>query len=335
MIRKIIRHLKIISVIGWILGASMAASASPILYTVSNLNELMSIDVNGHIVGNAFTATTRGVIQDSSGGLIRRIRGLAYDDTNSIMYGVTREGDIVKVNLSNGLTTHVYTLTTNPAGEFWSGLAFDGVSKLYTANTFGVHEFVEIQLGSTITESVLGSTTLTGSPSVQLQMLGFDFYPTSAPVTPPTSNGSHPMAGIIYGSNRTNDNIATVSTVNGSVSFPFGNHTNGVPNLQEIAFHPVTGLLYSIHDHFSSSDNAALSTYDFSTEMSTELGELPFEIVEQGPCCGNDTYGWGGLAFAPLAVPEPGSLLLSCVALASLVGTTWGRLRTCSRSLSL
>ena len=325
MISRLLRHLKLISAIGWLLGASIAASASPLLYTVSDLNELMSIDVNGHILSNAFTAITKGVTQDSGGGIVRRIRGLAYDDTNSVMYGMTREGDLVKVNLSNGTTTHVYTLTTNPPGEFWSGLAFDGVSKLYTANTFGAHEFVEIQLAPTITESVLGSTTLTGFPGVQLQMLGFDFYPTSAPATPPTSNGSHPTAGVLYGSNRSNDNIATVSTINGSVSFPFGNHTIGVPNLQEIAFHPVSGLLYSIHDHFSSSNNATLSTYDFSTEMATELGELPFGIVEQGPCCGNDTYGWGGLAFAPLAVPEPGSLLLSCVALASLIGTTWRR----------
>ncbi len=77
-----------------------------------------------------------------------------------------------------------------------------------------------------------------------------------------------------------------------------GTHAIGVNNPQAITFHPATGILYAIHDHFSMSNNAALSTYDFTAEMATELCELPFGIVESVGG-GNDTYGWGGLAFGP------------------------------------
>jgi concanavalin A-like lectin/glucanase superfamily protein len=220
---------------------------------------------------------------------------------------MTREGDLVTINRLTGKTTLLYSIAPNPGPFFWSGLAFDGISTLYTANPFGTNALFKIVLASPTSvnssaSTVVGPTVLGG---IGLQILGLDFYPSSAPVMPPNSNGTHPATGFLYGSNRTNDNIVVVDQSNGAVTFPFGNHTVSVNNLQEIAFHPGTGDLYAIHDHFSQSNNAALSVYKFSTETSDEWGELPFGIVETVGG-GNDTYGWGGLAFAPsLCVPPP------------------------------
>ena len=271
------------------------------LYTVTNANELAAIDVD-----NACATSIIGVTRDEvSPFTVRRIRGLAYDAVHAIMYGMTREGDLVTVNRGNGTTTFLFAITPHGSPpNFWGGLAFNGTNTLYTTNAFGAHELVAIVLSNPTTvmsATVVGSTTFNGNP---LQILGLDFYPPSAPMTPPTFNGTHPALNFLYGSNRNNDNIVVVNAGTGAITMPFGNHTVGVPNLQEIAFHPQTGVLYAIHDHFSLSNNAALSTYNFTTEMSTELCELPFGIVETVGG-GGDTYGWGGLAFAPCCSGTP------------------------------
>ena len=281
---------------------SAGATQQPLLYTVTDQNELAAVDVG------TLSTTIIGVTRDTNSGPKRRIRGLAYDAANSILYGMTREGDLVTVNRFTGGTKLLYSIVPNPSPFFWSGLAFDGMKTLYTTNAFGTHELFKIALLNPLkvdigASTAVGPTNLGGN--LTLQILGLDFYPSSAPIVPPTFNGTHPAHGFLYGGNRTNDNFVVVDQTNGAVTFPFGNHTVGVNNLQEIAFHPATGELYAIHDHFSQSNNAALSVYNFTTERSTELGELPFGIVESVGG-GNDTYGWGGLTFAPsLCVPPP------------------------------
>jgi uncharacterized repeat protein (TIGR01451 family) len=265
---------------------------SMLLYTISNTNVLEAIDVVTHAV------TTIGVTQDNPAIPARRIRGLAYDSAADILYGMTREGDLVKVDRTTGQTTFLYSLVTgDPATEFWSGLAFDGSNHLFTTNAFGRHELVELtRTGNSFSETFVGSTNF-GAGSV-LQILGLDYYPSSAPAVPATFNGTDPTTGVLYGSNRNNNNIVVVSASTGAVTMPFGNQSVGVSNMQEIAFDPVTGELYAIDDHSSQSSNAALSVYNFTTVTSTEWGELPFGIVESLGA-GGETYGWGGLAFAP------------------------------------
>jgi hypothetical protein len=283
----------------------IASVQGPLLYTVTDANELAAVDVS--VKPLASGTTIIGVTQDTASGPVRRIRGLAYDDGNNIMYGMTREGDLVTVDILTGKTTPLLSFGT--VGDFWSGLAFDGTTKLYTTNASGTQQLAEIDLvspGIPSPAQFKGSTTFSG---IGLQILGLDFYPSSAPVTPPTFNGADPAPGVLYGSDRNNDNIVVVNAVNGLVTMPLGNETVGVPNLQEIAFHPQSGELFAIHDHSMTSNNAALSIYNFTTEMSTELGELPFGIVETLGS-GGETYGWGGLAFAPnLCVSPPSDMV--------------------------
>jgi hypothetical protein len=199
------------------------------------------------------------------------------------MYGITAQGVLVTVNLSTGAATPILTLPYYPQGSIqngWSGLAFDGAQNLYVVNANGGADLVKIYLGSgPPAPTLVGSVTYAGST---FQVIGLVY-----------------SGGVLYGSDRTNDQIVTISTTNAALTFTYGSSTAGVNNLQEITFGP-TGTLYAVFDHVSTSDNAGLATYDFSTFTATQIGELPFQIDFNG-CggCGNSTYGAGGLAFGP------------------------------------
>lgn len=244
-------------------------------------------------------------------GQTAEIRGLAYDNLNGTMYGITAQGVLVSVNLGSGTTIPLLVLPLYPQGSIqneWSGLAFDATTdSLYAANAFGNNEMVDIRLPS-LTETTKGSTDF---GSIPLQILGLAF------------SGA---GGVLYGGDRSNDNIVTISTANAAVAFTYGGATDGVPNLQEITFDPDSGTLYAVFDHGASSDDAALGTYNFTTDKATVLGDLPFQIDFNG-VDGNSTYGAGGMAFGPAAVPEPGSLLLLGTGLVVLLGGLSARRR--------
>jgi hypothetical protein len=290
-------HLAFAAALALLLGAGLpsGAWANPVLYIVtqnninganptSDTNTLVSIDLGAPLIGGEFTATTIGLTTlVGGGGQTAEIRGLAYDNLNGSMYGITAQGVLVTVNLSTGAATPILTLPyyTQASGENeWSGLAFDGTENLYAVNAYGAQELVKIYLGSgPPTPTLVGSVTYAGT---SFQILGL-YY----------------SAGVLYGSDRTNDQIVTISTTNAALTFTYGSATAGVNNLQEISFGP-TGTPYAVFDHVSTSNNAGLATYDFSTFMATQIGELPFQIDFNG-CggCGNGTYGAGGLAFGP------------------------------------
>ena len=271
-----------------------------LLYTVTNTNELAAIDVVTHSV------VIIGVTRDSAVPpvTVRRIRGLAYDSAADILYGMTREGDLVKVNRTTGQTTPAVSLITgNPANEFWSGLAFDGANNFYTTNASSVgHELVRLtRNGTAFVETIVGNTTI-GAGSA-LQIVGLDFYPASAPAMPVTFNGTHPTINVLYGSIRAggsniDNNIVVLDAASGAATTLLGQTTDS-GKIQEIAFHPVTGELYSIHDQgISISNNALLSVFDFTAATSVDWGELPFGIREDSIVSSQSTLGWGGLAFA-------------------------------------
>ena len=122
----------------------IASVPGQLLYTVTNANKLAAVNVS--LMPLASGTTIIGVTQDSVSGPVRRIRGLAYDIANKIMYGMTREGVLVKVDIFTGKTTPL--LSFGAVGDFWSGLAFDGTNKLYTTNAFGAQQLAEIsQIG--------------------------------------------------------------------------------------------------------------------------------------------------------------------------------------------
>lgn len=239
-------------------------------------NQLMVVDPK------TCSAKQIGVTQDSSSGPVRKIRGLAYAQ-NGALYGVTREGDIVKVNRFTGTTTLLGTVGSSPT-EFWSGLALDPTgTDLYAVNAFGTHH--------------LARFTLPAGPAVQIgptrafnfnfQVLGLAFEPGVTPAT-------------MYGANRNNDNIVEVDPLTGALSFTWGNAVVPGINRQQITVRPGTNEIWAIHDHSPFSSNAALHTVvsPFPTGSNTPICELPFGIVETNGG-GNDTYGWGGLAFVP------------------------------------
>ncbi|MCA9250002.1 MAG: hypothetical protein R3E58_01955 [Phycisphaerae bacterium] len=259
--------------------ASSPAFAGWDLLTVSDTNTLMRVDLNS---APNFSATTIGVTQDVS-GTVRRIRGLAY--AGSTLYGMTREGDFLEVNPSTGETTFRHSVASTGT-QFWSDLAYDASNNaMYTVNAFGDQSLVRIDLG-TMSHTVQGTTELEGG-GFNGQMLGLEF-----------------MNGTLLASNRSNQNIVEMDPTDASFAFTWGSSTSGVTNNQQIAVHPDTGELWGIHDHFSSTNNAALSSFD-AAFRSTEIGMLPFGIVETTGT-GNDTYGWGGIAFAQ-TVPSPSS----------------------------
>ena len=234
--------------------------------------------------GGQFTATTIG----QTGA---EIRGLAFDNYNQKLYGITAQGVLVTVSTSSGATVPVLTLTSTT--NEWSGLTFDGQNTLYAVNAYGNNELVAIDV-SNLTWTVVGSTifTTSGGQQVPLQILGL----------------AYSASGVLYGSARNIDNIVTISTQNASVSLPYP-HTAGINNLQEIGFDP-SGNLYAVYDHVATGNHAGFASFDFTTGMATNLGELPFQIDFNG-CqgCGNGTYGAGGFAFVSACLAPPSNMV--------------------------
>lgn len=247
-------------------------TASWDLLTVANTNELMRVDLS---TGPAYSATAIGVTQDAD-GTVRRIRGLAF--VGKDLYGMTREGDLVEVDVATGETRWRHSVA-GAGQQFWSGLTHRveaGDDILYTVNAFGDQSLVRINLGPPTTHTVQGPTT---SPFGRRQMLGVAFMDVGGETK-------------LLASNRTNDNIVDMDPATGSFAFTWGNATSGVTNAQQIGVHPETGVLWAIHDH---SRDAVLSTFN-DKFRSTKMGILPFGIIESVGG-GNDTYGWGGVEF--------------------------------------
>lgn len=260
------------------------------LLTVSDTNTLMRVDLSS---GPNYTATSIGLTQDSGGGPVRRVRGLAF--AQGTLYGMTREGDLVTVNPNTGETAFKMSVATT-GFQWWSDLAYDAVNDdLYTVNAWGSTALVRIDLG-TMTSTVQGATTWVGDGSTR-QMLGVEF-----------------MGGMLVASNRQHQNLVEMDPTDGSFDWTWGNTALTVTNNQQIAVHPGTGVLWGIHDHAPTNNNAVLSTFDASFQA-TIMGELPFGIVEDLPL-GMGTYGWGGIEFVP--VPGPGGL---CLLAACALGT--------------
>lgn len=250
------------------------------LYTVGDDNRLRGIDI-----GAGCAVTVIGTTQDANGTL-RKVRGLAWVPSLDTLIGITREGDVVRVDRSTGQTAPVVSLPYgDPTTEFWGALAFDGLETLYTANAFDGHELVAIKLPAFTTTVVGGTLTSGGSPR---QILGLDFFPTTAP----PSGLPDPVPGVLYGADRTTGSVVRVDTLTAIVSDVGGNL--GVAAPQHVAFQPFSGTLFGLDDQGLGA--ADLTTYDFVPQQGTQHCPLPFEIVEQGSF---PDLGWGGMAFAP------------------------------------
>ena len=202
-------------------------------------NTLMSFTFPA--VGGQFTAGSIGSPEYNS-----EIRGLAFDNYNNILWGITAQGIFGSVNESSGVFTPLLTLPYWPQGSDqneWSGLAADGQNNFYAVNAYGNNELILINVDNPLvpTQTLVGHTTYTyNGQQYGEQILGV----------------AYSASGVLYGSDRGIDNIVILSTQNGSVTFPY-NHTGGINNFQEIGFDP-SGNLYVVYDHQSSSDDAAL-----------------------------------------------------------------------------
>jgi Putative Ig domain len=168
----------------------------------------------------------------------------------------------------------------NPSTEFWSGLALDSAGKtLYAVNAFGTSNLAQFTLPAGPALQI-GPTSAFG---FNFQVLGLAFEPSATTAT-------------MYGANRTNNNIVEVDPVSGALAFTWGNAFVPGSNRQQITVRPSTHEVWGIHDHSPFSNNAALYTVVSPFPTGTPICELPFGIVETAGG-GNDTYGWGGLAF--------------------------------------
>lgn len=266
------------------------------LYTVDDANVLRAIDPDGCGV------TTIGVTQDTPSGPLRRVRGLAFVPSIGSLLGMTREGDLVRVDPYTATTTVITSLPFgDPTTEFWGGLAFDGVDTLYTANAFDGLELVAIKVPA-FTSNLVGSTLASGG--VPRQILGLDVYPASAPL-PGTP---HPQPGVLYGSDRSTGGLVRVDTNTALVTDVGANL--GAGGAQALAFHPYSGSLFCLDD--LGVGTADLVTYDFGAQVSNGHCALPFGIVEQAA---TPDFGWGGAAFT-----RPGSWSDQGCALAGVAG---------------
>ena len=249
-------------------------------------NTLMSFSFPATGNPSQFTATPVGAPQYNS-----EIRGLAFDNYNNILWGITAQGIFGSVS-NVGVFTPLLTLPY-PGQNEWSGLAADGQNNFYAVNAYGNNELILINVSNPAspTQTLVGHTTYTynGQQYAQ-QILGV----------------AYSASGVLYGSDRNIDNVVILSTTDGSVSFPY-NHTGGINNFQEIGFDP-SGTLYVVYDHQSNSDNAGFAKFDFTTGNATEVGGLNFQIDFNG-IDGNSTYGAGGFAFVSSCLAPPSNMV--------------------------
>ncbi|MGA7459311.1 MAG: LamG-like jellyroll fold domain-containing protein [Candidatus Korobacteraceae bacterium] len=252
-------------------------------------NTLMSFSFPA--VGGQFTATPVGVPESDA-----EIRGLAFDNYNDTLYGITAQGIFGSVNVNTGAFTPLLTLPYWPQGSIqneWSGLAPDGQNNFYAVNAYGNNELILINVSNPTmpTQTLVGHTTFnSGGQQYPQQILGV----------------AYSASGVLYGSDRGIDNVVILSTQDGSVSFPY-NYTGGVNNFQEIGFDP-SGNLYVVFDHGAPNNGAGFAKFDFTSGTATEVGGLNFQIDFNG-CCGNGTYGAGGFAFVSACLAPPSNMI--------------------------
>ena len=252
-------------------------------------NTLMSFTFPA--TGGQFTATPVGTPEYNA-----EIRGLAFDNYNNMLYGITAQGIFGSVSVSTGAFTPLLTLPYWPQGSIqneWSGLALDGQNNFYAVNAYGNNELILINVANPLlpTQTLVGHTTYnSGGQQYAQQILGV----------------AYSASGVLYGSDRNIDDVVILSTKDGSVSFPY-NHTGGINNFQEIGFDP-SGTLYVVYDHQSNSNNAGFAKFDFTTGNATEVGGLNFQIDFNGQN-GNSTYGAGGFAFLSACLAPPSNMI--------------------------
>jgi hypothetical protein len=287
------------------------------VYVTTFDNELVAVDVD---VGATCGATVVGTTQDTSVGPIREIRGLAFD--GKLLWGITQEGDLVKVNPYSAETEYVYTLSTgNQPDEYWNSLAFDGTSTLFTANrgyfTTG-YELVSLSIAS-----LPPTETLIGTPSWMFaeHPLGpMAIYPSTAPLVPPTFDGSHPAAGLLYAQSNLGGMspfIVNTSTADITMPYPF------LPSPFEqhaFQFDPEDGYLTVLHDIGSLPNSEGFSHYDFDNGAFSALCSLPLDL---GGAAVTDTLGLG-MAFLPETMTVDKKAVKLCVnGVSTGIGWSW------------
>lgn len=217
---------------------------------------------------------------------------MAYHGSNSTMYGMTREGDLVTVDINSGQTVFKTNVATGPNSQWWSDLAIDPAGQFaYTVNAFGTHDLVKINLAN-YSHTVIGPTQWS-SGTFQGQFLGVEFH-----------------NGRLLGAIRNNMRIVEINPLTARFDYTWGNGTMTVTNIQQIAVNPANNTLWSLHDGTGTAGQIVES--NVSNNYNAPLyGTLPFGFK------GTNDYGWGGLEFVP--VPEPGTMLALAAGVAALV----------------
>jgi len=281
--------------------------------------ELLAVDLDA---GAICSVTAIGTTQDVNNGPIREIRGLSYD--GRVLWGMTHQGDLVTVNPSSAETTHVYTLTAgNQADEYWNSLALLGTSSLITVNRSwgppGGHELVGLDIGpNPPVEATIGSTNYLGSGS---PVGALALYPQSAPVPPPTFDGSHPATSTIYGQDDVflGANPFRVMPGSGEITTLYPYASPAFLN-RGFQFDPVSGVLKVLHDLPSLPGSTAFSSFAFDTQAFTTICDMPQDL---GTPDFPDTAATG-LALIPSTLSVEREALKVCVTGVSTgVGWSW------------
>lgn len=141
-------------------------------------NTLMSFSFPA--TGGQFTATPVGTPQYGA-----EIRGLAFDNYNDTLYGITAQGIFGSVSVSTGAFAPLLTLPYWPQGSIqneWSGLAPDGQNNFYAVNAYGNNELILINVANPLlpTQTLVGHTTYnSGGQQYAQQILGVAYLPAA------------------------------------------------------------------------------------------------------------------------------------------------------------
>ena len=296
-----------------LLGSAMnSAQAADGLYVLLNGSNAIKTYIPPSSAGTVFT----------SGGYLSNPTGMAFDSAGNLFVANHNSSTITKFAFTGGVLSSTGTLFADSSSGVVSpwGLAFDSAGNLFLANTGGIEKFA--YSGG----SFSAGTVFASRPGHAIFRLAFDgmgsLFATDASDTTLTKFTA--MGGVLSNTGTTFANMDGRGLAFDNTGSLFMSRTNNTI----VKFTATAGVLSSIGTLFSSSglNNPYSLAFDSTGNLfvANNISGAITEFASAGGVLSSTSFTFASgpsvsdLAFAPSAVPEPGTAFLLVIGGATL-----------------